>query len=118
MSYKINQIFTDKYPPEAAVWCNNNNAYIKELEPAADGKKQYQICAVPAPTQDDLFTSLRSQRDTLLASTDYYVMPDYPATDKSAVITYRQALRDLPSQAGAPWDGGGPNTPWPINPLG
>ena len=45
-------------------------------------------------------------------------MPDYPLNDisKEAVKMYRQALRDLPSQEGAPWDGGGEETPWPLMP--
>lgn len=31
--FYINQKFTDTYPPEAAAWCNENNAYIEELAP-------------------------------------------------------------------------------------
>lgn len=31
--YYIGQIFEGIYPPEAAEWCNNNNAYIVEIEP-------------------------------------------------------------------------------------
>ena len=30
--YKIGQIFEGIYPPEAAIWCNENNAFITELE--------------------------------------------------------------------------------------
>lgn len=69
----------------------------------------------PAPTVPELFISLRAERDRRIAATDYLVMPDYPLTeeDKATVSTYRQALRDLPQQAGAPWDGGGDLTPWP-----
>lgn len=33
MTFKINQIFEGKYPPEAAVWCNENNTFIEELDP-------------------------------------------------------------------------------------
>ncbi|MDY0204729.1 MAG: phage tail assembly chaperone [Desulfovibrio desulfuricans] len=29
------------------------------------------------------------------------------------IKAYRQFLRDLPAQEGAPWDGGGELTPWP-----
>ena len=32
-------------------------------------------------------------------------------------LEYRQKLRDLPKEDGAPWDGGGEETPWPINPV-
>jgi biopolymer transport protein ExbD len=31
--YTIGHVFTTSYPPEAAQWCNENKAYIKELEP-------------------------------------------------------------------------------------
>ena len=115
MSYELNQIFEDKYPPEAAMWCDKNHATIEEIEPQ-DGVRRFQIKEIPVPTKDELFSTLRMERDALLAATDYYVMPDYPAEDKSAVLAYRQALRDLPAQDGAPWDGGGPNTPWPTKP--
>ena len=58
---------------------------------------------------------LRSERDQRLAATDYLLMPDYPLSDDQRTIlqVYRQALRDLPSQEGAPWDGGAEDTPWP-----
>ena len=29
------------------------------------------------------------------------------------LLTYIQALRDIPTQPGAPWDGGDDETPWP-----
>lgn len=29
MNYKIGQTFKGTYPPEAAVWCNANNAHIE-----------------------------------------------------------------------------------------
>ena len=32
------------------------------------------------------------------------------------LLTYIQELRDLPAQPGAPWDGGGDATPWPVKP--
>jgi hypothetical protein len=30
MEFYIGQTFTGKYPPEAAVWCNGNNAHIEK----------------------------------------------------------------------------------------
>lgn len=64
------------------------------------------------------FERLRAERDSRLSATDYLLMQDYPLdnTLKEAVRLYRQALRDLPSQEGAPWDGGGKETPWPAAP--
>lgn len=73
-----------------------------------------------APSLELLFTNLRTERDRRLTATDFLLMPDYPISgDQRAVVqTYRQALRDLPSQEGAPWDGGGESTPWPDLPAG
>lgn len=61
------------------------------------------------------FERLRAERDRRLTATDYLLMQDYPLNDtlKGAVQAYRQALRDLPAQEGAPWDGGEESTPWP-----
>ena len=66
------------------------------------------------------FERLRAERDRRLSATDYLLMPDYPLNDtlKGAVQLYRQALRDLPAQEGAPWAGGGEATPWPELPAG
>lgn len=66
-------------------------------------------------SEEGRFERLRSERDQRLAATDYLLMPDYPLSDDQRTIlqVYRQALRDLPSQEGAPWDGGAEDTPWP-----
>ena len=73
----------------------------------------------PPPTEEDLFTQLRAVRDAKLGDTDKYLLADYPSSADSlaAVKAYRQTLRDLPGQEGAPWDGGGELTPWPELPA-
>lgn len=73
----------------------------------------------PAATEEELFFGLRAERDRRLAFTDYAMLPDVSLTaeQKNAILAYRQALRDLPAQAGAPWDGGGEATPWPDMPT-
>lgn len=76
----------------------------------------FSLVFVPyVPTTDDLFSALRAARDARIARTDKILLPDYPisAADLEAVKTYRAALRDIPAQPGAPWDGGGTETPWP-----
>ena len=106
----IGLVFDGDYSPEAAAWCNaRGDCYI---DVNADGK--YEILAIPAATTEELMGRLRNERNKRLAATDYLVLPDYPMSDASAIRTYRQALRDLPAQVGAPWDGGGENTPWPM----
>ena len=50
MAFYIGQVFQGKYPPEAASWCNANNAYIEEIEGG------YQIKSIPEITLDELKT--------------------------------------------------------------
>lgn len=74
--------------------------------------------AVAPKTDEELASELestkakvRSQRDALLASTDWTQVSDAPVN--SAVwATYRQALRDIPNQAGFPV-----TVTWPKNPI-
>lgn len=70
-------------------------------------------------SEEARFARLRAARDHKLADTDYLLMADYSVDEenKAVVTEYRQALRDLPSQEGAPWDGGGDETPWPELPT-
>lgn len=94
------------------------NPEVWESCPAGYTTAEDWLAAIPRPSGPDttaLFASLRAERDSRIASTDYLLMPDYPLDDesRSTLITYRQALRDLPAQEGAPWDGGGEDTPWP-----
>jgi len=59
--------------------------------------------------QNVLPQEVRSQRNALLAETDYLALSD--ATLSSEMATYRQALRDVPSQAGFPT-----SVTWPTKP--
>lgn len=55
MDYQIGQIFEGEYPPEAAAWCNSRgDCYIDEIEKGEDGKRRFQIVAIPEPTLDEL----------------------------------------------------------------
>ena len=55
-------------------------------------------------TDEDFAAEAREKRNALIAETDYMALPDYPLDDekRAAVLTYRQALRDVPEQAGFP----------------
>lgn len=89
----------------------NPARYMTALGPLPKGA----VVTEPALTTAELFSRLRAIRDSKLSSTDKYLLPDYPiSTDSLAFVKiYRDALRDLPEQPGAPWDGGGELTPWP-----
>ena len=52
----------------------------------------------------------RQERNTKLASSDWTQVADAPV-DKAAWATYRQALRDVPTQTGFPWEVTWPTTP-------
>jgi hypothetical protein len=64
-------------------------------------------------TDEEYAVEAREKRNALIAETDYMAMPDYPLDDerKAAVLAYRQALRDVPEQAGFPRQ-----IDWPVKP--
>jgi len=62
----------------------------------------------------DIASEAIKMRNKYLRYTDKYVLPDFPLSEelKSAIITYRQLLRDLPDQPGFP-----DNIVWPEQPF-
>jgi hypothetical protein len=64
----------------------------------------------PGPSEEQLAAQARSQRDALLSQSDWTQVPDAPV-DQAAWAEYRQALRDLPQQAGFPTE-----IDWPVKP--
>jgi len=57
-----------------------------------------------------LAAQARSQRDALLSQSDWTQVPDAPV-NQAAWADYRQALRDVPQQAGFPTE-----ITWPVKP--
>lgn len=70
-----------------------------------------------AALAEQRYTNLRAARDARLAATDKYILADYPISENNLALVkeYRAALRYLPEQPGAPWDGG--DIPWPVMPT-
>lgn len=101
-------VFTDG--TKIKLWPYNKSKYVVGQTVAM---KQYKIIEIPAPTTEEVAAQVRSQRDAMIAETDYLMMSDYPisAEDKALVETYRQALRDIPEQEGFP-----SNVQWPVVP--
>jgi len=60
-------------------------------------------------SSSDVAFSMRNKRDELLVETDYLALSDQ--TLSAEMTTYRQALRDVPSQSGFPF-----NVTWPVKP--
>ena len=105
--------YAKQVPPYVALWQAEKERLEKEAAAAEAARlAQYN-------SEEARFERLRTERDRRIAATDYLLMTDYPISeeDKATVQTYRQALRDLPAQEGAPWDGGESETPWPQVPA-
>ena len=97
MNYKIGQTFKGTYPPEAAVWCNANNAHIEVL----DGV--YTIvenAPTPEPTIKEQVSSLeqtygmtRWQREGILAEGSLY--SDYTKAKAQEIEDLAKQLREV-----------------------
>lgn len=107
-------IYADRVAPYVELW-KEEKARLEQAAAEAEAARLAEYNSEAAR-----FERLRAERDRRLSATDYLLMQDYPLNNilKEAVQLYRQALRDLPSQEGAPWDGGGEETPWPVMPAG
>jgi len=64
------------------------------------------------PTTEELAAAARSQRNALLAATDWSQAADVPQATKDLWAPYRQALRAVPEQSGFPTD-----IQWPVKPA-
>lgn len=91
--YALGPIFTDT--------TDENGNVITAAQQLADYK---------ARKDAEQASVIRQERDNKLTKCDWTQVADAPV-DKSAWATYRQALRDVPSQAGFPWDVQWPNQP-------
>lgn len=71
MTYEIGLIFVDdKDYSNKAQFCNENGLIIKEIEPNEEGVRQFQICEIPAPSEEELLerelsTELRTYEEKL-----------------------------------------------------
>ena len=63
------------------------------------------------PLKERKENMIRQSRNATLKDSDWTQLSDSPV-DKSAWATYRQALRDVPSQEGFPWE-----VTWPSKPV-
>lgn len=82
----------------------------------SDGKWYRNYVAIDMPDEakaaldEQQANSVRQERNRRLASCDWTQLADAPVDDL-AWATYRQALRDIPAQAGFPW-----TVVWPTEP--
>ena len=74
--------------------------FADTTEDGVSTTKAEHEAAYQATLDADTASGVRSQRDTLLAETDFYALTD--VTMASAMTTYRQALRDITAHADWP----------------
>ena len=79
-------------------------------QPTQEGNRWVTTWVVVPIPDSEQAAKVREQRNQKLKDTDWTQVADSPV-DKAAWATYRQALRDVPSQAGFPWD-----VQWPVEP--
>ena len=103
------------YSPEgnAEIWDEQPEGHV-----SAEEWERARAAEEAAAEAARLAARLRTERDARLVATDKYLLADYPISPEELVTikAYRQFLRDLPAQEGAPFDGGGELTPWPHMP--
>lgn len=80
------------------------------LKESAEDWHDAEHSRAPGPTDEQLASQARDRRDALLAASDWTQVADAPV-NHAAWATYRQALRDIPNQAGFPQD-----VTWPDKP--
>jgi len=78
-----------------------------------DGSKFTDIHVETVPTDEEIASLVRSDRDSLLQQSDWTQMPDSALSDskKKEWAAYRKSLRDIPSQSGFPKE-----VTWPERP--
>jgi hypothetical protein len=92
------------------------NVYTLGLPTLQDGVWTMNWAATPRTEEEKasileaIQGRVRKERDTLLAKCDWTQLADAPV-NAASWISYRQALRDVPAQAGFPWE-----VVWPEQP--
>lgn len=78
---------------------------VRSAEDIRDNETYSVVAPGPyEPTDEDLADAVRTERDALLAASDWTQLPDAPLSEEArlAWATCRQALRDVPQQDGFP----------------
>lgn len=90
-------------------------------DPEAHGREIFSRCmsgefgsvgAYVPPTEEFIAEQARAKRNSLLSASDWTQLPDVPQATKDLWVAYRQALRDVTSQAGFP-----ASIAWPTPPT-
>lgn len=97
MNYKIGQTFKGTYPPEAAVWCNANNAHIEVLDgvytivensPATEPTIEEEVLSL-----EQTYGMTRWQREGILAEGSLY--SEYTKSKAQEIEDLAKELREV-----------------------
>lgn len=100
--------FTESTKLAYCLGWQDNHVLISDTEVSELNSWTYLRGYAPKKTEEQklngLATTIRSKRNSLLAETDYFLMPDYPISeeDLKKVKEYRQQLRDITKQKNFP----------------
>lgn len=107
----IGNIYIDDYEPSVSQWCNENNAYIEEIEPL-DGHRRFEVKEIPEPTPEEIAEKELQQKkaeraeavNSITVTVDGMEFDgDETAQDRMArAITMFQA-NSLPADTVTPW---------------
>lgn len=95
----------------------DNHVLITDTEVSELNGWTYLKGYAPKKTEEqklnELATTIRSKRNSLLAETDYLLMSDYPISEEylARIKNYRQELRDITKQENFPTDVAFPDFP-------
>lgn len=119
----------EDFPSFSAIyWWDNESKYVlvdsnKRAINIEHTEENYALFVEPflvnlnIAKQEQTEEAIRAKRNTLIAETDFLMMPDYPLSSegRQAVQAYRQALRDVPQQEGFPFGVHWPEKPTNLN---
>lgn len=74
-----------------ALWDQINTSYLHLVAPLPDAQRDTELAEMA-----------REDRNRRLKQTDWTQAPDVPEATRTAWLSYRQALRDVPTQSGFP----------------
>jgi hypothetical protein len=91
-------------------WFTRNSVGPVFADSETEGTAAEQMTRYKAGMDTEQAKRVRENRNTKLNDSDWSQLGDSTA-DKAAWATYRQALRDIPTSAGFPWNVVWPDTP-------
>lgn len=110
--FYIGQIFEGKYPPEAAAWCNSNDAHIEEITKEGAEQREFTIVenVKPIPTKAELTAFISAEADkiayggfTIIANGQEYLFKT--TTDNITRCNSVLAMYEvLPDDTVIPWE--------------